>query len=112
MELIQGKETDRLSLISCLECHIHGRLVVYSCSIWSSGYLVIRVMFKVAANVSNACLCFHQFNRDATLEEKCKDCFKSLCSDILVMGKSTGSNTKKNSAFFGYIFMVYVATGG
>lgn len=57
MELIQEKGTDRLFLISCLEWRIRDHLVVYSCSIWPSGYLVIRVMFKVAAHVANACLC-------------------------------------------------------
>lgn len=67
---IQEKETDRLSLISCLEWRIHDHLVLYSCSIWPSGYLVIRVMFKVAANVSNVCLCYYHYNRDSTLEEE------------------------------------------
>lgn len=66
MDLNQKKETERLSLKSGLECRSHDHLVVYSGSIWPSGYLVIRVMFKVAANVSTACSCYYQYNRDAT----------------------------------------------
>lgn len=66
VDLNQKKETERLSLKSGLECRSHDHLVVYSCSIWPSGYLVIRVMFKVAANVSTAYLCYYQDDRDAT----------------------------------------------
>lgn len=66
MDLNQKKETERLSLKSGLECRGRDPLVVYSCSIWPSGYLLIRVMFKVAANVSTAHSCYYQYNREAT----------------------------------------------
>lgn len=64
MELIEEKETDRLSLISCLEWCSHDHLVVYSCSIRPGGYSVIRVMFKVAANVPNARFSSYQYRTE------------------------------------------------